>query len=77
MMIRSTGLLFLSAVSPNLADVLLPNLDYPNKTIGFGPSFIPTGDLQADFAHIRSFYADKAGKFPDKQGAIELRPSNA
>ena len=31
MMIRSTGLLFLSAVSPNLADVLLPNLDYPNK----------------------------------------------
>lgn len=57
--------------------VVMAYLDYPNKTIGFGPSFTPTGDLHADFALIRSFYADKSGKFPDKQGAIELRPSNA
>lgn len=56
--------------------VVMVYLDYPNKTIGFGPSFAPTGDLLADFGQIRSFYADKSGKFPDKQSAIELRPSN-
>ncbi len=31
MLIRSSGLLFLSAVSPQAADVLLPELNFPNK----------------------------------------------
>jgi len=57
--------------------VVMAYLDYTNKVIGFGPTFVPTGDLQADFAHFRSFYADKTGKFPDKQSVIELRPSSA
>jgi len=57
--------------------VVMAYLDYGRKVIGFGPTFVPTGDLNADFAHIRKFYADKSGKYPDKQGAIELRPSSA
>ncbi|UCH58358.1 MAG: lysophospholipid acyltransferase family protein [Anaerolineales bacterium] len=57
--------------------VVMAYLDYKIKVIGFGPSFVPTGDIQADFAHIRELYADKSGKYPDKQGAIELRPSSA
>ena len=31
LMIRSSALLFLSAISPQVADVLLPELNYPNK----------------------------------------------
>jgi hypothetical protein len=31
MLIRSSGLLFLSAISPRAADVLLPELNFPNK----------------------------------------------
>jgi hypothetical protein len=31
MLIRSSGLLFLSAISPQAADVLLPELNFPNK----------------------------------------------
>ncbi len=57
--------------------VAMAYLDYKNKVVGFGPSFVPTGDIQADFAIISKFYADKSGKYPDKQGAIELRPSSA
>src|SRR3990172_4215775 len=56
--------------------VVMAYLDYPHKVVGFGPSFEPSGDIQADFELIRSFYADKVGKYPEKQGAIELRPSS-
>jgi len=57
--------------------VVMAYLDYPRNVVGFGPSFEPSGDIQADFELIRSFYADKVGKYPEKQGAIELRPSSA
>lgn len=57
--------------------VVMAYLDYPRKVIGFGPTIVPTGDIQADFTYIRKFYADKSGKFPNKQSAIELRPSSA
>jgi 1-acyl-sn-glycerol-3-phosphate acyltransferase len=48
-------------------------IDYPSKTIGAKPGFIPTGDIDADMARIRSFYADKRGKFPEKVGPIKFR----
>jgi len=46
--------------------------DYKNKIVGIGPSIIPTGDIKADFEIIHNFYIDIVGKYPDKQGKIEL-----
>ena len=36
-------------------------IDAGNKCLGFGPSFIPTGDIDEDMAKIRGFYAEKTG----------------
>ena len=47
-------------------------LDYGNKVCGLGPSIKPTGDMQADFGIIRDFYTGIVGKYPHKQGKIEL-----
>jgi hypothetical protein len=47
-------------------------LDYGNKIVGVGPSFIPSGDLKADFEIIRAFYTGIVGKNPNKQGEIIL-----
>lgn len=49
-------------------------VDYPRRQVGVGPLLHPSGDIQADFAYLREFYADKVGLHPEKQGAIELRP---
>ena len=35
---------------------------YPEKTIGFGPLFHPSGDVDADMAKIRGFYRPWQGK---------------
>ncbi len=48
-------------------------LDYQRKRAGFGPSFIPTGDIKADMDKIRAFYADIQGKFPDHKSVIRLK----
>jgi hypothetical protein len=47
-------------------------LDYKNKIVGLGPSIKPSGDIQADFAKIKDFYSGIKGKYPNKQGKIEL-----
>ncbi len=39
-------------------------IDTRRKEIGFGPMFIPTGDLEKDLAAIRQFYSDKIGIRP-------------
>lgn len=49
-------------------------IDYPHKRIGIDRSFLPSGDIQADFETIREFYADKTGKYPDEQGEIKIKP---
>jgi 1-acyl-sn-glycerol-3-phosphate acyltransferase len=51
-------------------------LDYGTRVGGFGTVVVPTGDVDADMAVIRAFYADKAGKYPDKKSEIRLRPDN-
>lgn len=56
--------------------VVLVAIDYLTRTIEIGPSLIPTGDIENDFAVIRAFYAGKQGKYPEKQGTIQLRPEN-
>lgn len=49
-------------------------IDYATRTVGIGPSFVPGGDIQADFELIKAFYRGKVGKNPHLQGGIELRP---
>lgn len=38
-------------------------IDYRKKIIGIGPTFSPTGDMNADMKSIQSFYAPFAGKY--------------
>jgi 1-acyl-sn-glycerol-3-phosphate acyltransferase len=52
--------------------IAMAYLDYGNKIIGVGSSFMPSGDLNADFEIIREFYAGVVGKNPKKQGTIVL-----
>jgi 1-acyl-sn-glycerol-3-phosphate acyltransferase len=54
--------------------MVLGYLDYPRKRCGLGPAIMPTGDIDADFEHIRAFYADKVGRHPERQGTIALSP---
>lgn len=51
--------------------ITLAFLDAPSRTVGWGPTFHPTGDVRADMDLIREFYADKRGIRPD--GATEPR----
>lgn len=53
--------------------VVMGFVDYKRKVIGLGPSFNPSGDLQADLQLIREFYANITGRFPDRQGEIRIR----
>jgi len=56
--------------------IALGFIDYKEKVVGIGPSFNPTGDLEADFNIIKMFYAGKTGKYPHLQGPMELRPTS-
>jgi 1-acyl-sn-glycerol-3-phosphate acyltransferase len=44
--------------------ITLAFLDGPSRTVGCGPTFVPTGDVRADMDRIREFYADKTGLRP-------------
>jgi 1-acyl-sn-glycerol-3-phosphate acyltransferase len=41
-------------------------LDFRKKEVGLSTMFEPTGDIEADMAAIRAFYAGITGKNPDK-----------
>ena len=56
--------------------IALGFIDYGNKSVGIGPTLIPTGDIEADFVHIEQFYADIKGKYPESQGEIKVRPND-
>lgn len=53
--------------------IALGYLDYKNKTMGIGATLFPTRDIEKDFHIIQEFYANKTGRFPEKQGPIQLR----
>ena len=53
--------------------VALGYLDYKHKKIGIGATLYPTGNIEEDFQFIQKFYADKTGKYPEKQGPVQLR----
>jgi 1-acyl-sn-glycerol-3-phosphate acyltransferase len=42
--------------------IVLAYIDYPRKTGGLGPAFVPTGDVEADMVEIKRFYAGMRGK---------------
>jgi len=42
--------------------IVMAYMDYPRKLSGLGPVFVPTGDIEADMAKIKAFYAPFKGK---------------
>lgn len=57
--------------------ICLGFIDAHTRTVGFGPSFRPSGDITADMDRIRAFYADKQGIHPEKATAPRLREEGA
>lgn len=53
--------------------ICLAYVDYPSRTIGFGKTIMPTGDIEKDFEVIKTFYRDKKGKYPENQGPVEIK----
>ena len=53
--------------------ITLAFLDAPSRTVGWGPTFVPTGDIGADMDRIRAFYADKSGIRPELATPPRLR----
>jgi 1-acyl-sn-glycerol-3-phosphate acyltransferase len=52
-------------------------IDGPTRTLGFGPSFMPSGDVAADMDLVRAFYADKHGIHPEFRTEPRLREEDA
>ena len=48
-------------------------IDGPTRTMGFGPTFLPTGDVATDMDRVRAFYADKGGIHPERRTEPRLR----
>lgn len=46
--------------------ILLVKFDYGPKIIDYGEVFWPTGDIDADMAYLKSYYAGVKGKYPDQ-----------
>ena len=46
--------------------IVLGFLDYKKRQGGFGPVFMPTGDIEADMLEIRAFYATVTGRYPSQ-----------
>jgi 1-acyl-sn-glycerol-3-phosphate acyltransferase len=45
--------------------ITLAFIDVRSRTVGWGPTFQPTGDVAADMDVVREFYADKTGINPE------------
>jgi 1-acyl-sn-glycerol-3-phosphate acyltransferase len=53
--------------------IVLGYLDYARKRGGLGIEVFPSGDVGADMERIRAFYADKAGRYPERFTEPRLR----
>lgn len=49
-------------------------MDYASKTVGLTDAFEPSGDIEADMARLREFYAGVTGRFPEKASPVQVRP---
>jgi 1-acyl-sn-glycerol-3-phosphate acyltransferase len=54
--------------------IVMGFLDYKHKLAGFGPTVVPTGNIEADMQAIRAFYAGITGKYPDASGTADVAP---
>ena len=54
--------------------IVLGFADYEKKRCGLGDSFIPNGDIDADFERIRLFYAPIHAKYPERFNSNGVRP---
>ncbi|AWN82137.1 1-acyl-sn-glycerol-3-phosphate acyltransferase [Candidatus Cardinium hertigii] len=46
--------------------IILGYIDYAQKTMGLGPFFYPTGNIETDIATIQDFYRPISGKHPEQ-----------
>ena len=46
--------------------IVMAYMDYDKKQSGLGPVFEPTGDIEADMARIKAFYAPIKGRHADR-----------
>ncbi len=53
--------------------IVMGYLDYAERRGGFGPTLLPSGDVDRDMATIRAFYADRVGKRPAAAGPVRLK----
>ncbi len=54
--------------------IVLAFLDYQRKAGGFGPVFIPTGDIESDMKEIRAFYSGINGKNTVTEEPLFINP---
>ncbi len=54
--------------------IVLGYVDYGRKVGSLGKIFVPTGDIEADFAIIRDFYRGVQARYPENFGDIRPRP---
>ena len=47
-------------------------IDYEKKITGAGPNIMPTGDMEADMAHIRNFFDPIVPKHPENKSTIQF-----
>ena len=59
-----TGFYYIAAGAQ--VPIIMAYMDYGKKITGLGPVFLPTGDLDADMASIKAFYAPIKGKNTDQ-----------
>ena len=52
--------------------ILMAYADYGKRVAGADEWFVPTGDMAADFAIIREFYATKHPKYPERFALPEV-----
>ncbi len=48
-------------------------VDGPSRTLGIGPTLVPSGDVRRDMDLVREFYADKRGIRPENRTEPRLR----
>jgi 1-acyl-sn-glycerol-3-phosphate acyltransferase len=53
--------------------IALGFIDGPTRTLGMGPTLVPSGDVVADMDVVRAFYADKQGINPEFRTEPRLR----
>lgn len=46
--------------------ITLVSFDFGKKIVGFGPTIYPTGDIDAEIAHIQELYSTVQARHPDK-----------